>query len=142
VISDLREQIATEEPATKIEFVQLLSDMIGDLTSQPEPVVIKLFAEDGRLLNETAPRVAEAIGKVHGVVDVLDGVDDTISGPSVTYQVNPIVAARAGFTPDEVSTDALAILEGAPATTPVVRDGRATPSASAFRRKIAPRSSA
>jgi len=125
VISDLRAQIATEEPATKIEFVQLLSDMIGDLTSQPEPVVIKLFAEDGKLLNETAPRVAEAIGKVHGVVDVLDGVDDTISGPSVTYQVNPIVAARAGFTPDEVSTDALAILEGAPATTPVVRDDRA-----------------
>src|SRR5260221_1922916 len=125
VISDLRAQIATEEPATKIEFVQLLSDMIGDLTSQPEPVVIKLFAEDGKLLNETAPRVAEAIGKVHGVVDVLDGVDDTISGPSVTYQVNPIVAARAGFTPDEVSTDALPILEGAPATTPVVRDDRA-----------------
>jgi len=125
VIADLREQIATEEPATKIEFVQLLSDMIGDLTSQPEPVVIKLFAEDGKLLNETAPRVAEAIGKVHGVVDVLDGVDDTISGPSVTYQVNPSVAARAGFTPDEVSTDALAVLEGAPAATPVVRDGRA-----------------
>jgi CzcA family heavy metal efflux pump len=125
VISDLREQIATEEPATKIEFVQLLSDMIGDLTSQPEPVVIKLFAEDGKLLNETAPRVAEAIGKLHGVVDVLDGVEDTISGPSVTYQVNPIVAARAGFTPDEVSTDALAVLEGAPAATPVVRDDRA-----------------
>jgi len=40
VISDLREQIATEEPATKVEFVQLLSDMIGDLTSQPQPVVI------------------------------------------------------------------------------------------------------
>jgi len=69
-------------------------------------------------------------------------VEDTISGPSVTYQVNPIVAARAGFTPDEVSTDALAILEGAPAATPVVRDGPRTPSASAFPRKIVPRLSA
>jgi CzcA family heavy metal efflux pump len=124
VISDIREQIATEEPATKVEFVQLLSDMIGDLTSQPEPVVIKLFAEDGKLLNETATRVAEAIGQVHGVVDVL-GVEDTISGPSVTYQVNPIAAARSGFSPEEVSTDALAILEGASAATPVVRDDRA-----------------
>jgi len=124
IISDLRAQIATEEPATKVEFVELLSDMIGDLTSQPQPVVIKLFAEDGKLLNETALRVADAIGKVHGVVDVL-GVEDTISGPSVTYQVNPIAAARSGFSPDEVSTDALAILEGAPAATPVVRDDRA-----------------
>ncbi len=125
VISELREKINTEEPATKVEFPKLLSDMVGDLTSQPEPVVIKLFSSDGKLLNETAPKVAEAIGKVHGVVDVLDGVEDAISGPVVTYQVNPIVAARAGFTPEEVSTDALAVLEGAPAASPVVQNDRA-----------------
>ncbi|HET9803807.1 MAG TPA: efflux RND transporter permease subunit [Candidatus Acidoferrum sp.] len=125
IISDLRAQINTEEPSTKVEFPKLLSDMVGDLTSQPEPVVIKLFSPDGKLLNETAPKVAEAIGKVHGVVDVLDGVEDAISGPVVTYQVNPIIAARAGFTPEEVSTDALAVLEGAPAATPVVQNDRA-----------------
>ena len=125
IIADLRAQIESAEPATKIEFVKLLSDMIGDLTSQPEPVVIKLFSQDGKLLNETAPRVADAISKVHGVVDVLNGVEDAVSGPSVTYQVNPIVAARAGFTPEEVSTDAQAILEGTPAATPVVLNDRA-----------------
>src|SRR5256884_1276059 len=48
VTSDLRAKIESQEPATKVEFVQLLSDMIGDLTSQPEPVVIKLFAQDGK----------------------------------------------------------------------------------------------
>jgi CzcA family heavy metal efflux pump len=125
VISDIRAQIEEAEPATKIEFVQLLQDMIGDLTSQPEPIVIKLFASDGKLLNETAPRVADAIGKVHGVVDILDGVQNTISGPAVTYQVNPAIAARAGFSPEEVATDASAILEGEPAPTPVVLNDRA-----------------
>src|SRR5258708_4588253 len=58
VISDIRAQVEEAEPATKIEFIQLLQDMIGDLTSQPEPVVIKLFSQHGQLLNETAPRVA------------------------------------------------------------------------------------
>ena len=29
-----------------IEIPQLLQDMVGDLTSAPEPVVIKLFAQD------------------------------------------------------------------------------------------------
>jgi len=125
IISDLRAQINIKEPSTKVEFPKLLSDMVGDLTSQPEPVVIKLFSPDGKLLNETAPRVSVAIGKVHGVVDVLDGVEDAISGPAVTYQVNPMVAARAGFTPEEVSTDAQAVLEGAPAVTPVVQNDRA-----------------
>jgi len=125
VISDIRAQVEEAEPATKIEFIQLLQDMIGDLTSQPEPVVIKLFSQDGQLLNETAPRVADAIGKVHGVVDILDGVQNTISGPAVTFQVNSAVAARAGFSPEEVATDAVAILEGEPAPTPVVLNDRA-----------------
>ena len=124
VIADVRAEVEESEPGTKVEFIQLLQDMIGDLTSQPEPVVIKLFAQDGKLLNETAPKVADAIGKIHGVVDVLNGVENTVSGPAVTYQVNPAVAARAGFTPEEVAINAAAVLEGEPAATPVILNDR------------------
>jgi multidrug efflux pump subunit AcrB len=124
IIADLRGQIEESEPGTKVEFIQLLQDMIGDLTSAPEPVVIKLFAQDGKLLNETAPKVGDAISKIHGVVDVLNGVENTISGPAVTYQVNPTVAARAGFTPEEVALNAAAVLEGEPAATPVILNDR------------------
>jgi len=104
--------------------------MIGDLTSAPEPVVIKLFSPDAKLLTQTAPRVADAItniqiGKTHPVVDVLDGIVNTTSGPAVTYQINPSVAARAGFTSEEVAMDAAAILEGEPAATPVIVNDRA-----------------
>jgi len=125
VISDVRSEIEQTEPAAKVEFVQVLQDMIGDLTSQPEPIVIKLFSQDPKLLANTAPRVADAIQKVHGVVDVLDGIENTISGPATTFQINPAVAARAGFTPEEVAVDASAILEGEPAATPVVVNDRA-----------------
>jgi CzcA family heavy metal efflux pump len=131
IIADLRSEIESTEPATKVEFVQLLQDMIGDLTSAPEPVVIKLFSQDGKLLNDTAPRVADALDKItigsnsHPVVDILNGVENTISGPAVTYQVDPLVAARAGFTPEEVAVDAAAVLEGEPAATPVVLNDRA-----------------
>src|SRR5258708_39903442 len=82
VMADVRSRIEESEPATKVEFIQLLQDMIGDLTSQPEPIVIKLFAQDGKLLNDTAPKVGEAISKIKGVVDVLNGVENTVSGPS------------------------------------------------------------
>jgi multidrug efflux pump subunit AcrB len=127
IISDIRSRIEAEEPTVKVEFVQLLQDMIGDLTSQPEPVVIKLFSQDGKLLNDAGPRVAEAIGKVAGVVDVLNGVENTISGPSTTFQVDPMIAARAGFTGEEVATDAAAVLDGEPAATPLVINDRAYP---------------
>jgi CzcA family heavy metal efflux pump len=125
IISDVRAQIKQSEPGADVEFVQVLQDMIGDLSNEPQPVVIKLFSQDVKLLNDTAPKLGEAIGKIKGIVDVKNGIEDTISGPAVTYQVDPIVAARAGFTPEEIAVDASAILEGEPAATPVVLNDRA-----------------
>ena len=46
VIAEVRDKIKKAEPVVDIEIPQLLQDMIGDLTSAPEPVVIKLFAQD------------------------------------------------------------------------------------------------
>ena len=125
IIADVRADVKRQEPALDIEFVQVLQDMIGDLTSAPEPIQIKLFSQDPKLLEEWAPKVADAIGKIPGVVDILNGIDNTISGPAVTFQVDPSIAARAGFTAEEVALDASAILEGEPAPTPVVANDRA-----------------
>src|SRR6266581_2179316 len=124
IMGDVRSEIEQTEPATKVEFVQVLQDMIGDLTSQPEPIVIKLFSPDPKLLADSASRVADSIQKVKGVVDVLNGIENKISGPATTFQINPAVASRAGFTPEEIATDAAAILEGEPAATPVVSNDR------------------
>jgi multidrug efflux pump subunit AcrB len=125
IIADIRARIAREEPAVRVEFVQVLQDMIGDLTSAPEPVQIKLFSQDPKQLEEWAPKVSDAIAKVEGVVDVLNGIENTISGPAVTFQVDPSIAARAGFTAEEVAIDASAILEGEPSPTPVITNDRA-----------------
>jgi CzcA family heavy metal efflux pump len=125
IMSDVRAQIKEKEPAVDVEFTQVLQDMIDDLTSAPEPVQIKLFSQDPKVLEEWAPKVADSIGKIHGVVDVLNGIDNTISGPAVVFQVDPSTAARAGFTAEEVASDAAAILEGEPAPTPVVANDRA-----------------
>src|SRR5215831_7143215 len=101
--------------------------MIGDLTGEPQPVVVKLFSGDAKLLEQTAPRVAEAIdkaGKEH-IVDIKNGIEDTISGPATQFNVNPSVAAKAGFTAEEVSTNAEALLQGVQAATPLVANNRA-----------------
>ncbi len=125
IMADVRADIKKEEPTLDVDFIQVLQDMIGDLTSAPQPIEIKLFSQDPKQLEEWAPKVAEAIGKIDGVVDLLNGIDNTISGPAVTFQVDPSVAARAGFSAEEVALDASAILEGEPAPTPVVANDRA-----------------
>ncbi|HUI77192.1 MAG TPA: efflux RND transporter permease subunit [Bryobacteraceae bacterium] len=125
VIEDVRAQVRKAEPTLDVEFVQLLQDMIGDLTSAPEPIAIKLFAQDPQTLRDWAPQVGDAIKKVPGVVDVLNGIENTISGPATLFQVDPVASARAGFSPQEVELDASAILQGEPAPNPVVLNDRA-----------------
>jgi multidrug efflux pump subunit AcrB len=124
IIAGVRAKITEAEPVLDVEFPQLLQDMIGDLTSAPQPVVIKLFSEDPDLLRHWAPVEASAIKKVPGVVDVEDGIDNTTSGTAVTFNIDPAVTARAGFTPQEVELDASAMLQGEPASTPVVLNAR------------------
>jgi len=124
VMSDVREKVNKQYPQLDTEFVQLLQDMIGDLTSSPEPIQIKLFSENPDLLAQWAPKVADKIKTIFGVTDVKNGIENTISGPALIMKVDPAVAARAGFTPQEVELDASAILEGEPAPTPVVINSR------------------
>ena len=124
VIADVRKRVTTQVPTLDIEFTQLLQDMIGDLTSAPQPVVIKMFSENADLLRQWGPRAGDAIKKIHGVVDIQNGIENTISGPALEFHVDPTVAARAGFSPDEVELDTSAILQGEPASAPVVLNGR------------------
>jgi CzcA family heavy metal efflux pump len=124
VMEDVREQIKSTEPELDVEFTQVLQDMIGDLSNAPEPIQIKIFSSDANLLAQLGPRVGDAIGKIPGVVDVENGIDNTISGPATNFDVDPQVAARFGFTPSEVSLDATAILDGVVTTNPLIANGR------------------
>src|SRR5207302_1462936 len=124
IISDVRHRVKQQIPALDAEFVQVLQDMIGDLSNAPEPVQIKLYSNDADALSKWAPNVADAIGKIKGVVDIKNGIEDTVTGPATQFQVDTATAARAGFTAEELTTDSAAIVEGEPAATPIVSNGR------------------
>src|SRR5215510_5204484 len=129
VISEIREKVRREEPVLDIEFVQLLQDMIGDLTGAPQPVVVKLFSDNPELLKDWAPQVGDALMKVDiggrkPIVDIEDGIENTTSGPAVVFNVNPDNTARAGFGADDLGVMATAIMEGEPAIQPVIINER------------------
>ena len=132
VIKDVRDKVTRSEPELDVEFIQVLQDMIGDLTGAPEPVVVKLFAQDPELLTTWAPQVAEALGKVKignatPIVDVEDGIEKTTSGPAVRFTVNNEAVDRAGFTAEELGTVSVAMVEGEPASAPVLIEDRTYP---------------
>jgi multidrug efflux pump subunit AcrB len=129
IIADVRDKVSTAEPVLDTEFLQVLQDMIGDLTGAPEPVVVKLFSQDGDLLRATAPMVADALGMVKignktPVVDIADGIENSTSGPAFMFNVDPVSSARAGFGVDELGTVTSAMIDGEPASAPVIVNDR------------------
>jgi len=125
VMDSIRDKVKDEYPQLDIDFHQVLQDMIDDLTGSPDPIQIKLFCPDPNVLKQWAPKVADKIKKIDVggkkvVTDVEDGIENTISGTAIVMNVDPVVAARSGFTPQEIELDASAVLQGEPATTPLV----------------------
>ncbi|MGC8723162.1 MAG: efflux RND transporter permease subunit [Acidobacteriota bacterium] len=110
VMEDVRERVERTVPGLHIEMAQLMEDLIGDLTAVPQPIEIKLFSDDQGKLLALAPRVAEAIRKVPGVVDVKSGV--VLAGDALDIRVDRAKAALEGMDPEAVTRLAQDYLEG------------------------------
>ncbi|VAX12688.1 Cobalt-zinc-cadmium resistance protein CzcA; Cation efflux system protein CusA [hydrothermal vent metagenome] len=101
VMDKIRKRIKRKVPGLEIEMAQLMEDLIGDLTAVPQPIEIKLYSDRLDELLTTAPRVAAAISKITGVVDVKDGI--VLAGDAIKIIVDRDKAALEGIDPDRVS---------------------------------------
>jgi heavy metal efflux system protein len=82
VISDLRQEISSTEPALTIDFGQVLGDILGDLSGAAQPIEIKIFGNDPQKINFLAKQVAGITDSVKGTADVFNGI--IVAGPSIT----------------------------------------------------------
>ena len=101
VMDEIRSRVEHDVPGVNIELAKLMEDLIGDLTAVPQPIEIKLFSDDGKLLQDLAQKVALSIEQVPGVVDVNNGI--VLSGDALDIQVDRTLAALEGITPNEVT---------------------------------------
>ncbi|MDB6113500.1 MAG: acrB 2 [Lacunisphaera sp.] len=115
VMDEVRGEVEKKVPGLEIEMALLMEDLIGDLTAVPQPIEIKLYSDDAKLLEATAPQVADVIGKVAGVVDVKDGI--VLAGDALTINVDRAKASLEGMEPDAVTQAVNALLTGANTTT-------------------------
>jgi CzcA family heavy metal efflux pump len=100
VVSEVRDKVHEVAPLVDVEFVQLLQDMLGDLEGNPEPVEVKIFGDDPDRLAGLAGGLADRLGKVRGVVDV---VGPQQGNPEMTWHIDPVAAGRYGLTVQQVS---------------------------------------
>lgn len=101
VVADLRNQFNAVLPDIEWEFPGILGDLIGDLTSEPQPIEVKLFSTDLEYLKRKAPEIEEQIGKVKGVVDTKSGL--VYAGPSLNLRPKSAEMERYGLLASEVA---------------------------------------
>ena len=110
VISDLRRKIAVSQPALRIDFGQVITDMLGDLTTSVQPIEIKIFGDDPQKLQSLSKQVADVVQGVKGTADVFDGI--VIAGPSVSVDPNYSKLAQYNITPASLQFQLQSALEG------------------------------
>jgi CzcA family heavy metal efflux pump len=101
VIEDVRARVEANVPGLRIDMSQLMEDLIGDLTAVPQPIEVKLFADNPQQLPALARKVAAAIAKVSGVVAVQNGINP--AGDALLIHVDRIKAALEGMDPDAIT---------------------------------------
>ena len=110
VIADIRKQIESSQPALRIDFGQVIGDMLGDLMTSVQPVAIKIFGNDTKKLEELSRQVAESVKKVEGTADVFDGI--VIAGPSVSIEPDNNKLSQFGLTPSALQFQMQTRLQG------------------------------
>ena len=110
IMDDLRTQVQHRVPGLAIETAQLMEDLIGDLTSVPQPIEIKIFSDDEATLQKIATQVAGAISSVPGVVEVKNGI--TPAGDALEIRVDRAKAALEGVDADSVTKTLTGYLSG------------------------------
>ncbi len=110
VISDLRQKIAANQPALRIDFGQVISDMLGDLMSSVQPIEIKIFGDDQQKLQSLSKQVADVVTNVKGTADVFNGI--VIAGPSVSIDPYYSKLAQYNITPTSLQFQVQTALEG------------------------------
>lgn len=95
VMDDVRQRVLAQVPGLEIDLLQLMEDVVGDLTAVPQPIEIKLYGPDSARLQAIAPLVAAAITSVPGVVDVRNGV--TIAGDALDIRIDASRAVMEGM---------------------------------------------
>jgi CzcA family heavy metal efflux pump len=110
VIDEIRRKVESTQPALKIDFGQVIGDMLGDLMSSTQPIEIKIYGDNADVLHGIAKEVAAVANEVKGTADVFNGI--TVAGPSLTIEPNSMKLAQFGITPADFQSQLQTQLEG------------------------------
>ena len=110
VIDEIRAKVEATQPALRIDFGQVIGDMLGDLMSSVSPIEVKIYGNNQIELQKIAKEVTAIVEKVKGTADVFDGI--VLAGPAVNIEPNYSKLAQYEITPNDLQFQMQTALEG------------------------------
>jgi len=110
VISEVRKKVESTQPALRVDFGQVIGDMLGDLMTSVQPIEVKIFGDNQQRLQQLSGQVAEVVSGVKGTADVFNGV--VIAGPSIRIIPDYARLAQFGITPAGLQYQLQTSMEG------------------------------
>ena len=110
VIDEIRQKVEATQPALRIDFGQVMGDMLGDLMSSVSPIEVKIYGNNQIELEKLAKNVSAIVEKIDGTADVFDGIVQT--GPSINIVPNYRQLAQYAITPADLQFQMQTALEG------------------------------
>jgi len=110
VSNDIRLRIEKTLPALKVDFGQVITDMLGDLMSSVQPVEIKIFGDNKEKLQTLSKQVADSIKTIEGTADVFDGI--VVAGPMLKIMPKEEKLKQFGLNPADLQAQAQTYISG------------------------------
>jgi len=109
-INEIRKKIEASQPALRVDFGQVIGDMLGDLMSSVQPIEVKIVGPDEKIIQQYSRKVAALLSNIKGTADVFDGI--TIAGPCLNVQPDFVKLAQYNITPTNFQFQLQTALDG------------------------------
>jgi len=106
----IRARIDASRLPLTVDFGQVITDMLGDLMSSVQPIEIKVFGTDQKVIEDYSQKIAAIVEKVNGTADVFDGI--VIAGPSMVVTPKLPVLAQYNISLPDFQNQLQANLDG------------------------------
>lgn len=110
VSNEIRNKIEPALPSLRVDFGQVITDMLGDLMSSVQPIEIKIFGDDKKTLYKLANEVTTVVQNTPGTADVFNGI--TIAGPELIFEPNISNLAQYQLSPQDFQFQMQTKIEG------------------------------
>lgn len=110
ITDEIRKRIEKSMPFLETDFMQVVTDMLGDLMDSGHPIEIKLFGTDHEKIQELSRLIGDSLETIDGIADVYNGVLE--AGPMLNIVPKEDKLKQFGLTSNDLQAQVQTYLEG------------------------------